>query len=194
MNNELNNRWGILYCPRNGIKSKRKRWERLQKELDERGVHYDMVQSHMLMGGIPYYLGYMKKGLSLAQNIDQLFCVIAPEGCIHLEYNNIFTVQEMDEKVTNLLPYDSLLSSIEHSFSDICTKMESEGETGIEYKVDAIVLGCCYQEDENGNHTLVPAWYLFNTNESYYGQLYPVVVINAIDGSLITEYFTGGEG
>lgn len=45
MNNELNNRWGILYCPRNGIKSKRKRWERLQKELDERGVHYDMVQS-----------------------------------------------------------------------------------------------------------------------------------------------------
>ena len=38
-------RWGILYCPRNVIKSKRKRWERLQKELDARGVKYDMVQS-----------------------------------------------------------------------------------------------------------------------------------------------------
>lgn len=38
-------RWGILYCPRNGIKSKRKRWQRLQRELDERGVRYDMVQS-----------------------------------------------------------------------------------------------------------------------------------------------------
>lgn len=38
-------RWGILYCPRNGIKSKRKRWERLQRELDLRGVRYDMVQS-----------------------------------------------------------------------------------------------------------------------------------------------------
>ena len=38
-------RWGILYCPRNGIRSKRKRWERLQEELDQRGVHYDMVQS-----------------------------------------------------------------------------------------------------------------------------------------------------
>lgn len=38
-------RWGILYCPRNGIKSKRKRWERLQRELDARGVKYDMVQS-----------------------------------------------------------------------------------------------------------------------------------------------------
>jgi diacylglycerol kinase family enzyme len=38
-------RWGILYCPRNGIKSKRKRWDRLQKELDQQGVRYDMVQS-----------------------------------------------------------------------------------------------------------------------------------------------------
>ncbi len=38
-------RWGILYCPRKGIKSKRKRWERLQRELDAQGVKYDMVQS-----------------------------------------------------------------------------------------------------------------------------------------------------
>ena len=38
-------RWGILYCPRNGIKSKRKRWERLQRELDQRRVKYDFVQS-----------------------------------------------------------------------------------------------------------------------------------------------------
>ena len=39
------NRWGILYCPRNGIRSKRKRWERLQHELDAQGVKYDFVQS-----------------------------------------------------------------------------------------------------------------------------------------------------
>ncbi len=39
------NRWGILYCPRNGLKSKRKRWEKLQRELDRHEVMYDMVQS-----------------------------------------------------------------------------------------------------------------------------------------------------
>ena len=39
-------RWGILYCPRTGvISSTRKRWEKIQKILDERGVQYDMVQS-----------------------------------------------------------------------------------------------------------------------------------------------------
>lgn len=34
---------------------------------------YDMVQSYMILGGIPYYLSYFKKGKSLAQNIDELF-------------------------------------------------------------------------------------------------------------------------
>jgi len=34
-----------VYCPRNGRSSKRKRWERLQHELDARGVAYDFVQS-----------------------------------------------------------------------------------------------------------------------------------------------------
>jgi len=38
-------RWGILYCPKKGVKSKRKRWERLQHELDAHEIHYDMVQS-----------------------------------------------------------------------------------------------------------------------------------------------------
>lgn len=45
MNTEQSPRWGILYCPRKGIKSSRKRWERLQRQLDEQGVKYDFVQS-----------------------------------------------------------------------------------------------------------------------------------------------------
>ena len=36
---------------------------------------YDIVQSYMACGGIPYYLHYFTQGLSAAQNIDQLFFV-----------------------------------------------------------------------------------------------------------------------
>ncbi len=36
-------------------------------------TRYDIVQSYMAVGGTPYYMGYMKRGLSLAQNIDRLF-------------------------------------------------------------------------------------------------------------------------
>ena len=38
-------RWGILYCPKTGIGNKRKRWEKIQKVLDEQKVQYDFVQS-----------------------------------------------------------------------------------------------------------------------------------------------------
>ena len=38
-------RWGILYCPRTGFTSPRKRWERISHALDVRKVEYDMVQS-----------------------------------------------------------------------------------------------------------------------------------------------------
>ena len=34
---------------------------------------YDIAQSYMIVGGIPYYLNYFQKDLSLAQNIDFLF-------------------------------------------------------------------------------------------------------------------------
>ena len=36
---------------------------------------YDIVQSYMALGGIPYYLSYFDSGHSLAQNIDNLFFV-----------------------------------------------------------------------------------------------------------------------
>ena len=34
---------------------------------------YDLVECYMIVGGIPYYLDYFKRGKSLAQNIDELF-------------------------------------------------------------------------------------------------------------------------
>ena len=37
--------WGVLYCPKTGIGSKQKRWEKIAAVLKERGVVYDMVQS-----------------------------------------------------------------------------------------------------------------------------------------------------
>lgn len=36
---------------------------------------YDIAQSYMVMGGIPFYLSFIDRELSLAQNIDRLFFV-----------------------------------------------------------------------------------------------------------------------
>lgn len=53
-------------------------------ELDR----YDIVQSYMAVGGIPYYMNYFRKGLSLAQNIDSLF--FAKNAPLSNEYDRLF--------------------------------------------------------------------------------------------------------
>lgn len=50
---------------------------------------YNIVQSYMIIGGIPYYLNYYEKGLSLAQNIDQLF--FGPDAYLKNEYDRLFS-------------------------------------------------------------------------------------------------------
>ncbi len=50
---------------------------------------YDIVQSYMMLGGIPYYLNYFKKGLSLVQNIDKMF--FSRNAILRDEYGRLFS-------------------------------------------------------------------------------------------------------
>ncbi len=49
---------------------------------------YDIVQANMILGGIPYYMGYFSRGLSLAQNIDNLFFSRQPR--LREEFDRLF--------------------------------------------------------------------------------------------------------
>lgn len=59
--------------------------------LHSKGVdlnRYDMVQAYMAVGGIPYYLNFFRKGMSLAQNIDALF--FDKKAKLRLEFTKLF--------------------------------------------------------------------------------------------------------
>lgn len=62
---------------------------------------YDMVQSYMVFGGIPYYLSYFNKELSLSQNIDQLLFGKKPrlKDEYYKMFNSIFTNAEDCRKI-----------------------------------------------------------------------------------------------
>ncbi len=49
---------------------------------------YTIVESYMVFGGIPYYLNYLDKRKSLAQNIDSLF--FAKHAVFRDEFNRLF--------------------------------------------------------------------------------------------------------
>ena len=58
---------------------------------EERGVamsRYDITQSYMVFGGVPYYMGYLEPGLSLAQNIDKSF--FAKDAKLRGEFDRLF--------------------------------------------------------------------------------------------------------
>ena len=50
---------------------------------------YDIVQSYMVLGGIPYYMGYVDGEYSLAQNIDNIF--FSKNAKLKDEYDRLFS-------------------------------------------------------------------------------------------------------
>lgn len=62
-----------------------------QAYLKSRGIPYDryqILQLYMCIGGIPYYLDLLRKGLSAAQNINQL--CFQRKGSLFDEFYNLF--------------------------------------------------------------------------------------------------------
>ena len=66
---------------------------------------YDIVQSHMIFGGIPYYLSYFRKGYSFEKNTDMILFGNKPR--LKDEFNRlfkaIFTNAEDCKKIIRLL-------------------------------------------------------------------------------------------
>lgn len=59
--------------------------------LIEAGFRYeekDIAECYMIMGGIPYYLSLLDKGLSLAQNVDRMF--FQRNGKLDGEFQNLY--------------------------------------------------------------------------------------------------------
>lgn len=60
--------------------------------LYERGMEWDryqIVQSYMLLGGVPFYYSQLDQSLSLSQNIDNLF--FSEEGQLKVEFEELYT-------------------------------------------------------------------------------------------------------
>lgn len=66
---------------------------------------YDIVQSYMIFGGIPYYMNYFQSGMSLAQNIDLI--LFSKQGKLKDEYHrlfaSIFSNPELMKKMVSFL-------------------------------------------------------------------------------------------
>lgn len=91
LNNLVNNHGGLYGRTTYEIKLTPFTLRECEAFYQENGIklsRYDITQGYMILGGIPYYLGYIKRGMSLAQNIDALF--FSSNGKLRLEYDRLF--------------------------------------------------------------------------------------------------------
>jgi hypothetical protein len=88
----------------------------------------DVLNSYMILGGIPYYYNFMDNKLSILQNIDKLF--FASNSLLKNEFDNLFTSQfDSPDKYKSVIEKLGK-KTIGLSRSDIIleTGMESGGE------------------------------------------------------------------
>ena len=52
------------------------------------GFWQDILECYMILGGVPYYWGFIKKGMSLTQNIDTMF--FAPDAPLRHEFDYLY--------------------------------------------------------------------------------------------------------
>lgn len=82
-----------------------KECEEYYRESNVNFSRYDIVQSYMILGGIPYYMGYINNKLSLTQNIDNMFF---SKGAVLKDefdrlFNSIFDKPELMKSIVKLL-------------------------------------------------------------------------------------------
>ena len=91
LDNLINNHGGLYGRVTYEIKLAPFTLKECEEFLEEKGVklsRYDIIQGYMATGGIPYYLGYFRRGSSLAQNMDELF--FSQRAKLRNEFDRLF--------------------------------------------------------------------------------------------------------
>lgn len=57
-----NTRWGVLYCPKHGMPSSKKRWSKIENSLRSHGIDFDFVQSEKQEGVVRLVNMLIKNG------------------------------------------------------------------------------------------------------------------------------------
>lgn len=106
--NIINNKGGLydrLTCQMKLLPFTLKETEEFLRFKEVEMERYDIVRAYMAFGGIPYYLGYVRPGLSIEQSIDEaVFRENAPlKGEFERLFNTLFTHSDKYIKIVRML-------------------------------------------------------------------------------------------
>lgn len=138
-------RWGILYCPKKGIRSDRKRWEKVQRALDLRNVQYDFVQSES-NGGV----GRLVR--MLINNGYKTIILMGGDSALNEAVN---CLMEVSSEVRESIALGVIPNGVMNDFARYWDFKESEIQQTVDWlvkhRVRKVDLGCVRYKDNQGN-------------------------------------------
>ena len=86
---------------------------------------YQILQSYMVLGGVPFYYSILNPSLSLAQNIDRLF--FKPDGQLRLEFDELYNAlfRNADSYINAVKALSTKKSGM--TYREISTAIKIEG-------------------------------------------------------------------
>ncbi len=126
---------------------------------------YDITQAYMIMGGIPYYLGYITSGESLAWNIDNMF--FSRSAKLQQEFTRLFSSvfdnPDLIIKIVRILNK----RSIGFERKDIIQALDKVDNSNFTKALEAL---------ENGNFILKYVPFGMKKNKKYYKLIDPFCI------------------
>ena len=136
-------RWGILYCPKKGIRADRKRWSKIQGALDARGVQYDFVQSESNDS-------VERLVRMLINNGYTTIIVVGGDSALNDAVNCLMEVPEEKRQAISL---GVIPNGVMNDFARYWDFKESEIQQTVDWlvkhRIRKVDLGCIYYHDTN---------------------------------------------
>lgn len=139
-----NTRWGILYCPKHGIKSSKKRWTKIENCLKERNIDFDFVQSEN-PDGVTRLINMM------INNGYKTIVIVGGDSALNDAVNCLMSA---DKDVRESIALGLIPNGLMNDFAHYWGFKESEIEKTIDWlkerRVRKIDLGCIRYTNADG--------------------------------------------
>ena len=139
---EVNDRWGILYCPKRRGTSQR---EKIQRVLDERGVQYDFVQSEST-GSVDRLVRM------LINNGYKTIVVIGGDSALNDAVN---CLMQQEKQVREQIDLGVIPNGVMNDFARYWDFKENNVEQTIDWlmkhRVRKVDVGCIHYQDKKGD-------------------------------------------
>ena len=138
-------KWGIIYCPKAGITNKRKRWEKIQKVLDERGVAYDFVQSETADS-------VERLTKMMVNNGYKTIIIVGGDSALNDAVNCLMMEEkEVRESISLGVIPNGIMNDFAHFWEIDGDEIEETVDFLIKHRVRKVDLGCVRYSNANGD-------------------------------------------